>query len=918
MLTAMRVFASRLLGSFRRRRFDAGIEEEFQSHLQMLADRFVSQGMTKAEALRAAKQQFGGVAQVEEELRERSGLAFLDSLWQDLCYGLCMLRRSPGFTAVAVLTLALGIGANTAIFSIVDAVMLRFLPVRNPKQLVLLNRTGGLNVVQSDNGSPNAEPFSYPTFEAIRAHNHVFSEVFGFVPLDVPGYEKANVNISGQASLAEAELVTGDYFSGLGVSPIIGRIIGPQDEKAEAPRTAVISYGYWSRRFGHNSAALGTTIVIDGVPFTIVGVTPPLFFGVQPGRAVDVWVPLRDDPKLLPYGMTAAPGSGDPFSSRDWWWLMIMGRLKSGVTTQQAAAQVEVLFQQSIAGSFKEKPKVPPHIKIESGQQGLANLQQQFSKPLWILMVVVGMVALIACANIAGLLIARSQTREREIALRLSLGASQRRVVRQLLTESVLLASVGGLLGLLLAYWGSRALLLLMSSGGHALNLALQLNPEVLAFTAGVSVLTAILFGLAPALRSARTDLNSALKEAPGARPSSSRLKRSRAGSLLAISQVALSLLLLVGAGLFVRTLQNLANQNLGFNQHDLLLFAVDPAKEGYKGQALIDFYERLLRHLQVLPGVRSATASEEPLLSGMQDSWDVSIEGLKSKPGQIEWNNVGPSFFETMGIPLLAGRGIQWQDTASSLKAVVVNDAFARQFLDGRSPIGYKITFKNFLSKGPDFSYEIVGMVRDAKYASLRRAPQPTVYAPFSQAPFPMWMLHYEIRTAGNPTTIVPAVRDVVHSLDSNVPLSEVKTQTEQIAESSMQERMFAQVTSFFSALAALLSCIGLYGLIAYSVARRTHELGVRMALGAQREDVLRMVIRQGMLLAGIGIIVGIGGALALTRFLRSMLFEIKPTDPTTFVGVAILLALVALLASYIPARRAMRVDPMVALRYE
>jgi putative ABC transport system permease protein len=301
-----------------------------------------------------------------------------------------------------------------------------------------------------------------------------------------------------------------------------------------------------------------------------------------------------------------------------------------------------------------------------------------------------------------------------------------------------------------------------------------------------------------------------------------------------------------------------------------------------------------------------------------MRDSWDVSIEGLKSKPRQIEWNNVGPSFFETMGIPLLAGRGVQWQDTASSLKVVVVNDAFARQFLDGRSPIGYKITFKNFLSKGPDFSYEIVGMVGDAKYASLRRVPQPTIYAPFGQAPFPLSALHYEVRTAGNPIAIVPAARDVVHSLDANVPLSEIKTQAEQIAEASMQERLFAQVTSFFSGLAALLSSIGLYGLIAYSVARRTHEIGVRMALGAQWGDILRMVIGQGMLLAGIGIVVGIGGALALTRFLRSMLFEIKPTDPSTFMGVAILLALVALLACYIPARHAMRVDPMVALRYE
>ena len=692
--------------------------------------------------------------------------------------------------------------------------------------------------VTSDNGSGNEASFSYPTFEEFRARNQAFSSLFGFVSL-----RKANINIDGQANLAEGELVTGDYFSGLGVAAIMGRAIIHDDEKHSAPRAAVISYGYWSRQFGRSPAAVGKSITVNRVPFTIVGVTPPEFFGVQPGRAVDVWVPLVEEAKLLPYGMSSTPGERPLFTSRDWWWLIIMGRLKPGVTEQHATPQLEVLFQQSITVGLKTPPRpgATPHVRLEAATKGLDLLRQEFSKPLWILMIVVGVVLLIACANVATLLVARSTARQKEIAVRLSLGAPRAQLIRQLLTESVLLAGLGGAVGLLFAYWGGHGLVLLMSSGGEPLSVNVQPDAKVLAFTAAVSVLTGILFGLAPALRSTRVDLTPVLKASAGSIGGASRRTRLGLGKSLVIAQVALSLLLLVSAGLFVRTLENLENGNLGFNQDHLLLFGIDPAKNGYKGERLNDFCRRLLARLQALPGVRSATMSEVTLASGVQDWLPISIEGHKPKPGEnmgVDWNNVGPSFFETMEIRLLLGRGVEWRDTTTSPKVAVVNEAVARLFLEGRNPIGHRISLNNIFGKvgGGSQDYEVVGVVQDAKYASLRNAPRPTVYVPFDQTPWSPWAMHFEVRTESDPLALVPTVRRVVRDLEPNLPLANVKTQTQQIAENLVQERLFARLSSFFGGLAVLLAWIGLYGLMAYAVTRRTGEMGIRMALGAQR----------------------------------------------------------------------------------
>ena len=918
-----RRFWLRLQTLFRRNRNAQRLDDEMQFHLEQQIAENIAAGLRPEEARYAAMRTFGNPTFLKEEARDTWGWTWLEQIAQDLRYGLRQLGRSPGFTLAVVLSLALGIGANTAIFSLIDAVMLRMLPVKNSERLVLLNwvcqkRPAAMAVqsgyVSNDETGWSSPSFAYPSFEEFRAHNQSFSSVFGFDSLS-----RASVSIDGQASLAEGELVTSEYFSGLGVSPILGRAITADDAKPSAPRVAVISYGYWARQFASSPAIIGKHIDIKAVPFTIVGVAPPEFFGIQPGQAIDFWAPLVDDPKLLPWSST--PDNRAAFTSRDWWWLTMMARLKPGVTKEQANSELNVLFQQSISvgASGLARPETTPHIELQPASKGLTFLRSRFSEPLQILMTVVAVVLLIACANVATLLVGRSAARQKEVAVRLSLGASRARLLRQFFTESVFLAGLGGALGILFANWGSRFLLVLRSTDGEPLHFETQMDGKVLGFTAAVSLLTGILFGLVPALGTTRVELTPALKIGAGAVAFVTQKTRLALGKTLVVSQVALSLLLLIGAGLFVRTLQNLQNQNLGFDQRRLLLFAMDPTQNGYQGQRLIDFYARVLERLQALPGAINATASTNALLSNWQSHSPVSIEGRKADPGQdmgADWNTVGPSFFETMEIRVLLGRGIEWRDTSTSPKVAVVNEGFANRFLDGGNPIGQRFRFDGLGKLGE--GYEIVGLVRDAKYAQLRNAPRPTVYLPYSQMPVPLGNIHFEVRTAGDPLALVPSVRRVVRDLDSNVPLSDVKTQAEQIAETIVQERLFAQLSSFFGALAVLLACIGLYGLMGYIVTRQTGEIGIRRALGAERLDIFRMVMRRVLVMVILGVCVGVPAALATTRLISSYLFGLKATDPLTIIFSSLLMLTVAALAGYFPARRAARVDPLIALRYE
>lgn len=857
---------------------------------------------------------------------EPFAFGWFEGIVRDLRFGLRQLHRNLGFATMVALTLALGIGANTAIFSLMDAVMLRTLPVRSPEHLVLLSwvsqKKPAMMAIQSGYSSNDATgrwtstSFSYPAFEQIRAQNQAFSSVFGFAPLGT-----AEFSIAGHAYLGEGELVTGDYFSGLGVTPELGRTITDRDEQPKAPLVVVISYSYWSRYFGNSTKAIGSQIVVNGVPSTVIGVMPSDFFGVQPGRHVDVWIPFVHISKLFPYGIGSTPGGRSPFSSPDWWWLMIMGRLRPGIERPQATAQVETIFQQNILASVKTSPNPQflPHLELKSGSRGLAMLRQQFSKPLWVLMIAVALVLLIACANVASLLLARSAAREKEMSVRLSIGARRSDLIRQMLTESVLLAGIGGTVGLLFAFWGGRTLLLLVSSGGQTVNLAFQLDAKVLGFNAAVSLLTGMLFGLVPAWRSTHVDLSPALKETSVTFSFRGDRKWWRQGNFLIVGQVALSLLLLIGAGLFLRTLDNLEHQNLGFDQAHLLLFSIDPTTHGYTDQRLVDLYSELLARFQALPGVSGATLSEVTLISGNKNGWPISIQGYVRRRDidmGVDFNSVGPSFFSTMGIRLLTGRGVRWQDTMTSPKVAVVNKAFADHFFAAREPIGQRFIFQNL--GDPTQSYGIVGIVADAKYASLRDAVRPTVYLPWTQVPYPLGGMNFELRTEGAPLALVSSVREAVHNIDAELPVADFKTQSEEIAESLVQERLFTRLSIFFGGLAALLVCVGLYALIAFSVVRRTHEVAVRIALGAQRRKVLRMLITEGMILVALGIIIGVACAVLVMRYLSSLLFDLKPVDPTTFIVVCAFLSAVAFFACYIPSRRAVDVDVTAALRYE
>jgi predicted permease len=904
----------RLRSLFKRGRVEQELSNELRFHLEKLTEDNVAKGMTPEEARYAALRELGGVEQIKEECRDMRRVNWLENILQDVRYGLRQLRRSPGFAAVAVLTLALGIGANTAIFSLIDAVMLKMLPVKNPQQLVLVNWSQ-TKPVQGGPGysGDGTHSLSYLGFKQLRRQNDIFSSVMGFVPLGV-GPESVTVNIDGQPSGAGGEMVSGNYFAGLGVSPFLGRVLTDADED-HAARVAVLGYGYWTRKFGRDPAAIGKTIALGGEPFSIVGVAPPEFFGVEPGRVPDFWIPLIDVPSLGPWGSD----SHTAFTATGWWWLMVVGRLKPNVSQSQARAALDVWLRQTLTDQVGLAPADAPAFSagLDPASRGLGYLRGRFSEPLLILMGVVGLVLLIACANIAALLLARAEGRRREIAMRLALGASRPRLIRQLLTESLLLAAAGGTCGMVLAGWGAKILLHLMS-GGPSLPVEIHTNLKVLGFAAAVSLLTGILFGLAPALGATRLSLGPALKESARGALAGRGGARWRLGKSLVTAQVAFSLLLVTGAGLFVRTLMNLEHQDLGFNPHGVLLFRVNAKQNGYRAPRELKLYDDLLRRVLALPGVEGASLSYHALLSGWCETRWIAAEGGQNKPGQnpmVWFNEVGPDFLKTMRIRLLLGRDIGEQDTATSPPVVVVNESLARKFFGNLNPLGRRFTFGQTFD--PKDAVEIVGVVQDAKYTSMRGEPPLTAYAPVSQRG-ELGETYFEVRTAGDPPLLIPSVRRAVAEVDRSLALSDVKTQDQQIDEALVQEKLTARLASFFGTLALALAAIGLYGTLTYTVGRRTNEIGVRVALGASRKQILKMVLREAFALVLIGILLGLPLALAAGRLVASQLYGLKTSDPLTLSAAIGLLAAVASLAAYLPARRASNVDPMVALRYE
>jgi predicted permease len=884
--------------------FRSGLEDELQSelsfHLEKEVERNIAHGMSPEDARQAALRGFGGVQRVKEESRDQRGVRFVEELWQDVRYGLRMMLKNPGFTTIAALTLALGIGSNTAIFSLIDALLLRPLPVKQPEQLVIVGTIAD---------SPNAKSFSifsYPVFRELRERNAVFSGMFARSGLSL------SLSGAGQTERVRGEAVSGDFYDVLGVKPLLGRLLtGTDDQTPGAHPVATLSFNFWRQRYGADPRMVGKTIHLNDYPFTVIGVEPQGFFGVEVGAAPDVRIPLMMDGQVRPRG-------GPPiFEQRGTSWLGVTARLKPNVSIGEAQAGANNVFQiarepdvRRITGETTDDRNFRSlRIQLESARSGASSLSRQFSQPLSVLMCLVGVLMLIVCLNVANLLLARAAARQKEIAVRLALGAGRFRLVRQLLAEGFLLSVLGGALGLLFARWQTKVLLGFMPQGR-----TLEIAPDLrtLGFTLGLTLASVLLFGLAPALQTTRTNLIPALKNETLLISSGGR--RWELGRLLVVLQVALSLTLLVGAGLFVRSLQKLGAVDMGYHTDQVITMGLDPAQKGYKIQQLRSFYDQLSERLAGLPGVRTTSFARNAPISGMYSRFGIEVPGYSPRPGEemaVLFNQIGPQFFATFGAPLLRGREFGAQDTPESPKVVIVNQGLERRFFGSESSLGKRITLENYKD------LEIIGVVADAKYRNLKEAAPLTAYIPYSQYE-QLGQRILVVRATGDAAALVAAIRGEVRSLDPTLPVFNVKTFAEQIQESVSQERLMALLSSFFGLFALLLASLGLYGVMAYAVARRTHEIGIRLALGAQKTSLLWLVLRETLQLALIGIAFGLPAALIGSRLTENLLFELKPTDPFTITAATLLLLTIATIAGYLPARRAMRVDPLIALRHD
>jgi macrolide transport system ATP-binding/permease protein len=909
-----------------RRSKEAELREELQFHLEEEAEQHQAEGLAGDQARWAARRELGNLTLVQENTRAVWGWTILEQLGQDLRYAFRTMAANRLFTFLAVSSLALGIGANTAIYSFMDSILLRSLPVSDPARLVVLNwhakaTTGRDFVMHGMSGTTWGDPksgetsgiFPFPAFELFRNYDSVFSTVFAHYASWQT--KRLNLTIKGQAGIAAGEYVSGDYFRGLGIRPAAGRLIIPSDDRAAPPPVAVVSYAYSQSRFGGAADAAGQPILIDNLPFTVVGVTPPEFFGVDPAVAPDVYLPMHTN-ELLGAGHQFGFRPED-YLARNRYWVLVMGRLRPGVSLAQAQAVLAPAFQQWVAGTAandRERANLPALV-VTPGAGGLDSLRRKYSQPLYVLMTLVGLILALACANVANLLLARAAARRREMALRLSVGAGRLRIVRQLLTESLLLAGLGGVLGVLFAIWGIRFLTLLLANGRANFTLRADLNWHVLGVAAALSLLTGVLFGLVPALQATRVDVMPALKETRAGQPTSDR--RVGLSHLLVVSQIAISLVMLVAAGLFVRTLSNLQSIPLGFNRQNVLLFQLDARKAGHKDPEIAAFYGDLRRRFSEIPGVRNASLSEDSLIEA-GTGLPIGVAGAPSS-GDNRILNAGPAFFTTMQIPILAGRDFEESDRAGSPAVAVINQVFAKANFGERNPLAQHLILRKPGNGHPlARDMEIVGVCGNARYGGLTEAIPPLVYMPYNQGyPQPDQMV-YALRTSGDPLRYVTSVREMVRQADARVPVSEVRTEAADIDRTINQEITFARLCSGFAILALAIACVGPYGAVSYNVARRTGEIGIRMALGAQRGGVVRMLLREVLVLAALGLAIGLATALGTSKFVASFLYGMKANDPLALtLAVATLLG-AALLAGYMPARKASRIDPMSALRHE